>query len=171
MLLIVQLMQVARAQTTYESMRSHSPHHGAGEALTSFVTTGSTSMEGAQVDGSTPPQGSSSAEAHPKRKEGCWQQWKRLLGLDTFIATALHGSNAAQVQARQRSNPFTRGCLTNCKDFWFEPGPIFGRKENGAALLDGQRVDYTRLYEPPPRMTVRRRGGDEYAAVDTDDRV
>ena len=123
--------------------------------------------KGAQVDGSSPPPGA----APSKRPEGCWAQWKRLLGLDTFVATALHGSNAAQVQARQRSNPFTRGCLTNCKDFWCDSAPMFGERENGSAMLNGQTVNYTDMYEAPMTMpfagTGQRSGsgGRSYEAV------
>jgi len=45
--------------------------------------------------------------------------------------------------------------MSNCKDFWCEPGSVFGEKENGEALLGGERVNYTKLYEPPPRMDGR----------------
>lgn len=157
MLLFVQFVQIARATTTYESMKGHGHGHGAGDALTSFVTTGSTSMEDAQVTGADagPTPGTPHHHSRRQQKEGCWTQWKRLLGLDTFVMTALHGSRAGEVQRQARSNPFNRGIMSNCKDFWCEPGSVFGEKENGEALLGGERVNYTKLYEPPPRMDGR----------------
>jgi len=157
MLLFVQFVQIARATTTYESMKGHEHGHGAGDALTSFVTTGSTSMDDAQVTNASAGPTPGPPHQHPPRqkKESCWTQWKRLLGLDTFIMTALHGSRAGEAQRQTRSNPFSRGVMSNCKDFWCEPGSVFGEKENGEALLDGERVNYTRLYEPPPMMVGR----------------
>ncbi|KAF1982754.1 palmitoyltransferas-like protein akr1, partial [Aulographum hederae CBS 113979] len=161
MLLIVQLVQIGRAQTTYESM-SHHKHdpHGMGEAVTSFVTTGTTSMSDASITGGPMPGPSGATPTHhghthgPKpRKEGCWGTWKRLLGVDTFLMTALHGSNAANVQARRKANPYTRGLLTNCKDFWCDPAPLFKSRRTGEALLGGERVDWTRVWDVPLRGT------------------
>ncbi|KAJ9620580.1 palmitoyltransferase akr1 [Taxawa tesnikishii (nom. ined.)] len=127
LLLFVQLTQVARAMTTYESM---SGNRDAGPLTTALVT-GSTSPEGGQVDasGGGPEAGAQGgARRRKEKKEGCWAQWKKLLGLDTFIATALHGSRAAEVQARRRQNPFTRGVVRNCLDFWVDGGG-FGEGE------------------------------------------
>ena len=52
MLLVVQFVQITRAQTTYESMRGNI-HSGsqASEAITSALTAGTTSMDGAQISG------------------------------------------------------------------------------------------------------------------------
>ncbi|KAK4940425.1 palmitoyltransferase akr1 [Elasticomyces elasticus] len=146
MLLFVQLTQIARNMTTYESMRG-TAHPG---PITSALTTGSISAEGGQI---AAPPGHAHNHKHNKRQEGCWAQWKKLLGLDSFIATALHGSRAAEVQARRRQNPFTRGCVVNCKDFWLDERPVFAKgRESGAARLGGQRVDYARLFEVPGAM-------------------
>lgn len=174
MLLIVQLLQIARAQTTFESMRGQL-HHGwqASEAITSALVTGSTSMSGAQLghtgrgpDPAVPP---SSRHTRP-RHEGFFSQWIKLLGLDTFVATATGG-----VRARRRSNPFSRGVVTNCKDFWSDPAPYFRRRENGAAMLGGVVVNYARMYETPPRMKARRspQGGESgmYHSVSGEDAV
>jgi hypothetical protein len=171
MLVLVQLLQIARALTTFESMRGHLNSHTPAEALTSFVTTGAMSQEvtgasngfgSGQDIGDLPPR--------PHQHASIWDQWKRLLGLDTF-ATALRGSRANQ--ARARGNPFSRGIITNCKDFFCDGSPVFGVKENGSARLGGERIDYTRLYEPPPRMTMRRAEGGRanYEAVGTEDTV
>ena len=174
MLLAVQMVQVARAQTTYESMRGHM-HHGtqASQAITSALTTGSTSMEGAQVsDAGMGPNPHTPSGRH-QHKEGCFSQWKRLLGLDTFVATAIGGSEGGS-GSRRRGNPYSRGILTNCKDFWCDPAPYFGKRESGAAVLDGEAVNYTRMYETPRRQLRRspRDGeGDTYRSLDGEDAV
>lgn len=166
MLLFVQLLQVARNLTTYESMRGHLNSHSPAEAVTSFVTTGDTSQDVAA--GSAPALGFGSGQDTddaPKRKQpkhSVWDQWKRLLGLDTFVATAIHGSRGNEVRNRG-GNPWSRGVVTNCKDFWCDSAPMFKKKESGYARLGGERVDYTRLYEMP-KMRYQR-GGGRYEAV------
>lgn len=161
MLLVVQLVQISRALTTYESMRSQL-HHGSrvAEAVTSALTAGSTSMDGAQLttSGMGPDTAVPSGRAHGHshaRREGCFAQWKKLLGLDTFVATAQGGLEGG-ARSRRRQNPFSRGLITNCRDFWCDPAPYFGKRETGAAMLDGEVVNYARMYETPPRMKMRR---------------
>lgn len=169
MLLFVQLVQIARAKTTYESMIGNIHHASyASEAITSALVSGTTSMEGAQL--ANPAKPGHQSDNHP-HKEGCFAQWKKLLGLDTFIATAgLDGKNR-----RGRRNPFSRGIITNCQDFWGDPAPCFGKRENGAAMLDGDVVNYTRMYEVPPRMKIHRSRGNgdsgTYHSVDSEDAV
>ncbi|KAL6717022.1 palmitoyltransferase akr1 [Lecanora helva] len=176
MLMIVQLVQIARAMTTYESMRGQM--HGssqAAEAITSALTAGSTSMEGAQLTGSgMGPNPAGVGDHHTRRpKEGCFSTWKKLLGLDTFMATAT--GSLEGTDRRRRGNPYSRGIMTNCKDFWCDPSPYFGKRENGVAMLDGDVVNYTRIYEVPPRMKMRRpaQDGDEglYHSIGTEDAV
>ncbi|PSN69248.1 palmitoyltransferas-like protein akr1 [Corynespora cassiicola Philippines] len=169
MLLAVQLIQVARNLTTYESMRGHLHSHTAADAINSFVTTGDTSQD---VTGGNAPtngfgSGQDTGDAAPRRpvKRSIWDQWKRLLGLDTFVATALRGSQANQ--RRARGNPFSRGIITNCKDFFCDGAPVFKSKESGYARLGGERVDYTRMYEVP-KMRYQRSGG-TYEAVTADE--
>lgn len=149
--------------------------HGSSQAataITTALTTGSTSMDGAQL-GSTGMGPNSDTPSEPHRhahKEGCFGQWKKLLGLDTFVATA---TGAGQPQRRR--NPYSRGILTNCNDFWCDPAPIFRRRENGAAMLDGDVINYTRIYETPPRMKLRRpqrdADGGMYHSVGSEDAV
>lgn len=181
MLLCVQLLQIARNLTTYESMRGHLNSHTAADAVTSFVTTGDTSQDvagsaaGAGPAGSAPTNGFGSgqdtgdAPKRPQPKHSVWDQWKRLLGLDTFVAIALHGSNADQRRAQRqaRGNPFSRGVITNCKDFWCDGAPVFGKREGGFAKLGGERVDYSRLYDASdiPKMRYARAGGERYERV------
>lgn len=155
MLLVVQLVQIARAQTTFESMRSRMhPSSHAAVAITSALTSGASTMSGAQIDhtgrGPNPATSSTVGQPHPKR-EGCFSQWQKLLGLDTFVATASGG-----VKARKRGNPWSRGVITNCRDFWCDPAPYFGRRETGAAMLGGEIINYTRIYETPTRMKAQR---------------
>jgi palmitoyltransferase ZDHHC13/17 len=164
MLLVVQLVQIARAQTTFESMgnRLHPSSHAA-EAIASALTSGATTMSGAQIDhtgrGPNPATISNLDRPRPKR-EGCFSQWQKLLGLDSFVATAAGG-----VRSRKRSNPWSRGLITNCKDFWCDPAPYFRRREAGAAMLGGEIINYTRIYETPPRMKAQRPRQDDTGAV------
>lgn len=159
MLLSVQLTQIARAMTTYEAM--HGKHAG---PVTTALATGSLSAEGAQINtsGAGPDPAIHKAHNHA-HKEGCWTQWKKLLGLDTFIATAMHGSRAGEVQARARENPFNQGVIRNCQDFWCDAGGargIFtGTREGNAGLLGGQDVDYGHLYTVPTAGMRYRNGG------------
>ena len=58
--------------------------------------------------------------------------------------------------------------MTNCRDFWCDPAPVFGKRELGDAMLDGKVVNYTRMYEIPPRMRRRvvEEGGAAYSSVE-----
>ncbi|KAL6710911.1 palmitoyltransferase akr1 [Coniothyrium glycines] len=169
MLLCVQLLQVAQNLTTYESMRGHLHSATPADALNSFVTTGDTSQDVAGA-GSAPTNGFGSGQdtgdiQRPRvPKHSIWDQWKRLLGLDTFLTIALQGSRAnggSRMPARPRGNPFSRGVVTNCKNFWCDGSPVFGRREGGYARLGSERVDYTRLYEVPKMRYASSRAGGE----------
>jgi hypothetical protein len=159
MLLVVQLIQIARNLTTYESMRGHLNSNTPADALNSFVTTGDTSQDVSSGEG-TP---------RPNPQQSIWEQWKRLLGLDTFVTIALRGSQANQ--PRRRGNPFSRGVVTNCKDFFCDSAPIFKPRESGYAKLGGERVDYTRMYEGPKMRYQRSGGGYEAVAAEEADAV
>ena len=173
MLLFVQLIQIARAVTTTESMRGNIHHESKiGEAVTAMATSGSTSMSGAQLTntGLGPDPAMPIHKDRRPRKEGFFAQWKKLLGLDTFMATA-QGTTAS----RRRGNPFSRGIITNCQDFWCDPAPYFGKRDTGAAILGGEAVNYTRMYEVPSRMRMRQPRanpeGGMYHSVDSEDAV
>ena len=171
MLLFVQSVQIARAKTTYESMRGHIDHGSrASDTITAALTSGSTSLDGAQL--------SSDGGSHMHHGHrhgfggGFFAQWKKLLGLDTFMATAQGGLDRSPSNRDQ--NPFSRGIYTNCKDFWCDPAPLFGQRDVGAAILDGEPIDYTKMYEAPPRMKFRRRHEGEdamYQSITTDNIV
>jgi hypothetical protein len=174
MLLFVHFVQIARALTTYESMRGNTEPMG---PVMTGLATGSLSADSAQItaSGAGPdPTTSSHGHAHNKKaKEGCFASWKKMLGLDVFFNVAFNGyygskdrNNKREKQRKRGSNPFTRGILRNCQDFWGD-GPVFGRKErSGVALLGGQRVDYASMYDMPRGGGMRYRGGYEEVAVE-----
>ncbi|SMY24893.1 unnamed protein product [Zymoseptoria tritici ST99CH_1A5] len=147
MLVFVQFFQVARNLTTFESMRNTDQ---VGPIL-SAITTGTMSMDDAQVTG--PAAGSSHKHAH-RKKEGCFARWSKLLGIDTFLTIAFQGYNGAKDSRsssrtpRRKQNPFSRGVVRNCQDFWCD-GPVFGRKVGNEGLVGGERVDYGGLYDVP----------------------
>jgi protein AFG1 len=145
MLLFVQFFQVAKNLTTFESMRNTDQ---VGPVL-SAITTGTMSLDDAQVTG--PAAGAASTHAQ-RKKEGCIARWSKLLGVDTFLTIAFQGyngsKNASSRAPRRKQNPFSRGVLRNCQDFWLD-GPVFGRKVGNDGLLGGQRVDYGGLYDVP----------------------
>lgn len=174
MLIFVQFIQVARAMTTYENMYGIQDGSGAGSAFTST---------GAPLDPSHPdfgippsaadnPLGVRKGHSHGHKHRGFLQQWSRILGVDTFIETAT-GRGAASGKNMKKKNPYSRGMMQNCRDFWCDPSPMFGRRENGDAMFGGERINYTEVYESPAAMglglTGRRRGG--YEAVTTNEEV
>jgi hypothetical protein len=163
MLLTVQLVQIARAQTTWENMQRHRNPGPAAEIVASAATAGTTSLEGAQLssEGMGPDPVIAASSGHGHRHDSFLTQWKRLLGLDTFVATAQSGLDGTSSRARHNRNPFSKGIITNCKDFLCDPAPVFGKRENGAAMLGGNVVNYARMYETPEVMRVRtlRSGG------------
>ena len=160
-LLFVHLMQIARAITTLETMKTQGPIG----PVTAALTTGSTSAEGAQVNtfgsGRDAVDNAHHNHAHAK-KDGCLTQWSRLLGLDTFYTVAFQtyrGARGKDVAKRSKQpNPFSRGVARNCQDFWLD-GSVFRRKDTGKALLGGEVVDYANIYEAP-------RGGMRYGGYE-----
>lgn len=168
MLLFVHFYQVARNITTYESMRN-SDHVN---PLMTAVAAGTMNVESAQLDssgGGPNPTG----HAHKlKKKEGFLTRCGKMIGADVFIAIAFSGykghKNKKQKQPK-RTNPFTRGILRNCQDFWMD-GPVFGRKPVNKGLLNGEVVDYAVMYDVPRGgMNYRRGGYEEVATVDTEE--
>lgn len=162
MLCAVQLVQISRNQTTYENMRGHSvdrsyPSH---QAFASAMAAGTTSLDAAGLSASGQGPNPALARPHPpRRRHGCLQQWSSLLGIDTFFATARDGLREGPQAAHPR-NPFSRGVVTNCRDFWCDPAPLFGRRQSGAAMLGGEVVSYYDMYETPRRMHAGSRAGE-----------
>ncbi|KAL2156595.1 hypothetical protein VTH82DRAFT_1340 [Thermothelomyces myriococcoides] len=171
MLLFVQFLQVSRGMTTYENMFGVNTRPAAS-LVSAFTSTGT------PLDPSiAPPAGSDvgphaqGGGRHGHHNHGSFlRHWSRLLGVDTFIQTARGRGAATGAAGRRRGaerNPFNKGCITNWKDFYWDPAPLFGRRETGAAILGGQPVNYTELYDIPrdfPGAGGRRSGGYEAVA-------
>ncbi|KAK3947171.1 hypothetical protein QBC32DRAFT_355184 [Pseudoneurospora amorphoporcata] len=174
MLLFVQFIQVSSAMTTYENIHGID-NYSAASLNSAFTSTGAPlNPPSLPAPGPSPAAAGGARHAHGGRhghgkhghgKQGFIKQWSRLLGVDAFIETAA-GRGAATGKGSKRNkrgNPYSRGCVTNCKDFWCDPNPMFGKHENGAAVLGGVPVNYTDMYESPGVMTAsgggRRRGG------------
>ncbi|KEY72480.1 hypothetical protein S7711_05155 [Stachybotrys chartarum IBT 7711] len=164
MLDFTQLVQVSRAMTTYENM------YGIRDtALTTAFTSTGTPLD------PNHPTLSASTEPHSghghKHHQGMLKQWARLLGVDPFIETIRGRGAATGKNKRRKKNPYSRGCVTNCKDFWCDPAPVFGQRETGSAMLGGDKVNYTDMYESPSLMRITglrtTRGG--YEAVHNDE--
>jgi palmitoyltransferase len=170
MLCCVQLVQISRNQTTYENMRgSFSTASGASQAITSALVAGTpnpaaaglTSAGHGPTPGAPPAGGHGHGHGHNHgRKGGFFGQWKALLGLDTFFATA-------KGRSTRQKNPFSRGLVTNCGDFWFDSAPVFRTRKPGSGMIDGQVVDYYNMYEPPLRMSHG--GSGNYVSVAGDE--
>lgn len=72
------------------------------------------------------------------------------------MATAQEGLGDRRT-ARYR-NPFSRGITTNCRDFWCDSAPYFGKREPGSAMLGGEVVNYNVMYELPVRLRTGQSG-------------
>ncbi len=150
MLLIVQSVQIAKNQTTFENMKRHTESHdrplhhpitrGTSHAATSLNETAAASTR---------------LQPAPRRPDSCLTRWKKLLGLDTFLATA---SDASTGKIQNRGNPFSRGVIGNCRDFWCDPAPFFRRRKTAQGYLGGEVVDYAAMYDVPLRLRRSRRG-------------
>lgn len=159
MLMFVQFVQVSRAMTTYENM------YGLQD---SSITSGFTST-GRPLDPNHPSLEPQDADGHGhghshRHKDGWLKNWARLLGVDPFIETVRGRGAATGKNKRKKKNPYSRGCMSNCKDFWCDPQPFFGQREPGMGMLGGEHVNYTSIYESPSLMEPtrgRRRGGYE----------
>ncbi|KAF3906358.1 Ankyrin-2 [Dactylellina cionopaga] len=198
MLFIVQTIQVLRGQTTYESMHSvHQGHddHEVSSMVSSMIAGGGTSLEGVGLNAggagpdpliTTPGgRGSNSAGGHGHHHHGhahgrgagaasggMWNKVLRLLGVDTFLATAKDGVADNKHRSRRRQNPWNRGIIRNCDDFWCSGvGELFKGPQGGEAMLGGQRVDYFTMYETPARLRRGGAAGGAYQSVGGDDQV
>ncbi|KAI2616693.1 ankyrin [Hypomontagnella submonticulosa] len=174
MLIFVQFVQLARAMTTYENM--YGVRDSSGSSMGSAFTSTGAPLDPNHPDAITPPSaaadplGTSGAHAH--KHKGFLQQWGRLLGVDPFIETITGRGAATGKKMRKKRNPYNKGVMQNCRDFWCDPSPIFGRRETGDAMLGGERINYTDIYESPAAMSLgltgvasgRRRDGYETVA-------
>lgn len=170
MLIVVQTVQITKNQTTYENMKRHEHTHDHDNhprpllpQHTRPVTQGASAATASLNDTAA---AASRLDPVPRRPDSCMTRWKKLLGLDAFLATASDASHG-KLQTRN-SNPFSRGIVGNCRDFWCDPAPLFGKRNNGEGFLGGEVVDYAHLYEVPLRLR-RDAGGMAYASVAGED--
>jgi palmitoyltransferase len=162
MLLFVQFVQLSRGMTTYENM------HGITELPSAVISSTGVPLDPDHPVHSAPPAACGHGHHnHHHAHDGCMRNLSRLLGVDPFIET-VRGTGAATMVNQRRKNPFSRGCITNCRDFWCDPSPLFGARDSGAAMLGGEKVNYMDMYESPTAMSAlaRRRGGYEAVAED-----
>ncbi|KUI64811.1 Palmitoyltransferase akr1 [Cytospora mali] len=173
MLLFVQFIQVARAMTTYENMFGVN-NVGASSLTSAFTSTG------APLDPNhpeaMPPSGAAAQpdavghghHGHSHGGGGFIKSMSKLLGVDAFIETATGRGAAAGGKNKKRKgkNPYSRGCVTNCKDFWCDSAPMFGPRENGTAMFNGHVVNYAEMYESPALMQFAGRGRDRRGAYE-----
>jgi hypothetical protein len=164
MLMFVQLVQISRNQTTFENMKRHSSHHaGHSHHRPHEAHGGAAGGRGAASLNDTAAAGSRLGPK-PHRPDGCLTRWKKLLGLDAFMATAQDGlADASAGRRSDHSNAFSRGIVTNCRDFWCDPAPVFGKRNTGEAMLGGEIVNYARMYDRPLQTTGR--GGMLYSGI------
>lgn len=161
MLIFTQLIQVSRGMTTYENMFGIRD----GTATTAFTSTGVPLHPDHHSVATT---GDIETPHGHKHRQGLFQRWGRVLGVDPFIETITGRGAATGKGRRKKKNPYSRGCVVNCKDFFCDPAPVFGQRDNGTAVLGGGRVDYSAMYESPAMMrlaSMRERSG--YEAVAT----
>lgn len=146
-LLIGQLMQIARQMTTFEvsnlsrhgfmggrgvsmAMQQGHQHTGAGVGVSNDEDDPS---GGAHVGHSHGPGGHGHSHNRSLSANGCFGFILRLLGLDRFTRGK---AASALVSAKQTTNPFDMGITGNCSDFWTK-GQEVG-------------VQYEILYDVPP---------------------
>jgi palmitoyltransferase ZDHHC13/17 len=171
MLIFVQFIQVARAMTTYENMYGIQDGSSGGPG-SAFTSTGAP-LDPNHPDAGVPPSAADDPLGarkghHGHKHRSFLQQWSRILGVDTFIETATGRGAATGKKMRKKQNPYSQGYVQNCRDFWCDPAPMFGRRDNGDAQFGGERINYTEVYESPAAMALglsgRRRGGYEEVA-------
>ncbi|TGZ82810.1 ankyrin [Ascodesmis nigricans] len=147
MLIFVQLFQIARAKTTYESMHQssynhHSPHHHHGH--------GNPHSHNSTID----PAPHSHIPHTP-----FFRRITKILGIDAFITTAKTAPHGHGNLNRAKRNPYQskRGVRGNCEDFW---GGDW--KDGMKGTINGEKVDWGHVYEIP-RFGIRMVQGDRAA--------
>jgi len=96
----------------------------------------------------------------------------KLLGVDAFMVTAREGVEGAggRSSRRRKENPFSKGFVTNCGDFWCDSmASLFKGSASGIAKLGGQDVDYFTMYDRPPRRRAPLSGDTVYQSVADED--
>lgn len=171
MLLVVQSIQIAKNITTYENMKRHDHGSHGGPSHLPLHNARPTTLGASHATTSLNDTAASATRLHPhpRAPDGMCTKLKKTLGIDVFFATA---SDASAGKIKDRSNPFSRGIVGNCKDFWCDPAPILRRRKPGEGYLGGDVVDYYSMYERPSILRVRsggRGGGMRYERVGMED--
>ena len=178
MLVVVQAIQISRNQTTLENMRRNREYipNNASQAVTATLAAGTPSLgaAGLTTSGMGPNPATVGDSGPPRKRPGFFGQWVKLLGLDNVVAIARNGATRDPVTGRvevreRRGNPWSRGIVTNCQDFWMDPAPYFGSRTGAEALLGGERVNYANMYDMPRRTTGTR--GMVYTSVANEESV
>ncbi|KAI1435801.1 hypothetical protein GGR50DRAFT_654933 [Xylaria sp. CBS 124048] len=159
MLIFVQFVQVAQGMTTFENM--FGIQDGTFTFRSAFTSTGAPlDPNHPNATAPSPVANATKGQSHHGHKHrGFLQNWSRLLGVDAFIETA------TGKKRKSKKNPYSKGYIQNCKDFWCDPSPVFGRRENGEAIFDGERINYTEMYESPAAMRMGMNRGGRYERV------
>lgn len=168
MLLVVQSIQIAKNITTYENMKRHDHSANHGPSHLPLHTARPTTIGADPASASLNDTAAAATRIHPATRpaDGCFAKLKKTLGIDVFFATA---SDASAGKIKDRANPFSRGLIGNCKDFWCDPAPIFKKRIPGDSYLSGNVVNYYSLYEKPSVLRSRGGGGMRYEQVATEE--
>ncbi|KAJ9660771.1 palmitoyltransferase akr1 [Neophaeococcomyces mojaviensis] len=164
MLVVVQSIQIAKNITTYENMKRHDHHSHHGHSHLPLHNARPTTIGASHATTGLNDTAAAATRIHPhpRHPDGCFTKLKKTLGVDVFFATA---SDASAGKIKDRGNPFSRGVVGNCKDFWCDPAPILKSRDNGKSYLGGEVVDYNAMYERPSLLRSRGGGGMRYEQV------
>lgn len=97
------------------------------------------------------------------RQNKIWRVFKVVTGIEALLALTTRTPKSAKVR-----NPYSAGCIQNCRDFWFEDSSYAGLStclgprdyvgfDTGNSVLAGRRVNYHELYEMPYLLEARSR--------------
>lgn len=201
MLCSVQFLQISRNQTTYESMRRRRHLHASGASPSASQSAAAAAAAGfgfnAGVRGSgsgghipaelasvSSRQTAHTMESHNNanspqyyhhQRRGCFAQFKTMLGIDAFVATATDELAAAEQGQgrgqRQRSSrmqpppssssrlapppspsrfPYSKGWARNCEEFWCDGHDDTNVNVNGNGSAMPPLSAYFRMARPPP---------------------
>jgi len=168
MLLVVQSIQIAKNITTFENMKRHDHSTPHGPSHLPLHNARPTTLGANPATTSLNDTAAAATRLHPapRAPDGMFAKLKKTLGIDVFFATA---SDASAGKIKDRGNPFSRGIIGNCKDFWCDPAPIFKKRIPGQSYLGGDVIDYYTMYERPSVLRSRGGGGMRYERVATEE--
>ncbi|KAK5101329.1 palmitoyltransferase akr1 [Lithohypha guttulata] len=164
MLLVVQSIQIAKNITTYENMKRHDHTSSHGSSHLPLHNARPTTLGANPASTSLNDTAAAATRIHPapRAPDGWFAKLRKTLGIDVFFATA---SDASAGKIKDRANPFSRGVIGNCRDFWCDPAPILKKRIPGDSYLSGEVVNYYYLYERPSMLRSRGGGGMRYQQI------